>query len=408
MSDLPIEFTELVDLTSLGISPQFLDFRSTTFESDHFVTVRETKDGTNSVAIVDLAKGNEVTRKNMGGDSAIMHPSQMVISVRANGTIVQIFNLETKSKLKSFTLDEPVIFWRWLSETTLGFVTARSILTSNVFDGNVNAKPQLLTLRHANLNNTQIINFVANKNLDWFAVVGILQENGRIAGRIQLFSKQRNISQAIDGHVAIFTNILLEGNGSTPVQVFVTGNRNATTGAGELRIIEIDHDASLPSQYQKKTTDIFFPPDATNDFPIAVQVSEKYGIIYLLTKYGFIHLYELETGTNLFVNRITAESVFTAAPYNHENGIACINKKGQVLAVEISTSQIVPYILNKLSNVALALIVATRGGLPGADDLFQKQFESLLLQNDYQNAAKVAASSTSLRNQNTTDRKSVV
>ncbi|CAI5151134.1 BEM_HP_G0079460.mRNA.1.CDS.1 [Saccharomyces cerevisiae] len=73
----------------------------------------------------------------MGGDSAIMHPSQMVISVRANGTIVQIFNLETKSKLKSFTLDEPVIFWRWLSETTLGFVTARSILTSNVFDGNV-------------------------------------------------------------------------------------------------------------------------------------------------------------------------------------------------------------------------------------------------------------------------------
>ncbi len=404
MSDLPIEFTELVDLTSLGISPQFLDFRSTTFESDHFVTVRETKDGTNSVAIVDLAKGNEVTRKNMGGDSAIMHPSQMVISVRANGTIVQIFNLETKSKLKSFTLDEPVIFWRWLSETTLGFVTARSILTSNVFDGNVNAKPQLLTLRHANLNNTQIINFVANKNLDWFAVVGILQENGRIAGRIQLFSKQRNISQAIDGHVAIFTNILLEGNGSTPVQVFVTGNRNATTGAGELRIIEIDHDASLPSQYQKKTTDIFFPPDATNDFPIAVQVSEKYGIIYLLTKYGFIHLYELETGTNLFVNRITAESVFTAAPYNHENGIACINKKGQVLAVEISTSQIVPYILNKLSNVALALIVATRGGLPGADDLFQKQFESLLLQNDYQNAAKVAASSTSLRNQNTINR----
>lgn len=129
----------------------------------------------------------------------------------------------------------------------------------------------------------------------------------------------------------------------------------------ELRIIEIDHDASLPSQYQKKTTDIFFPPDATNDFPIAVQVSEKYGIIYLLTKYGFIHLYELETGTNLFVNRITAESVFTATSYNHQNGIACINKKGQVLAVEISTSQVVPYILNKLSNVSLALTVATRG-----------------------------------------------
>lgn len=404
MSDLPIEFTELTDLTALGISPQSLDFRSTTFESDHYVTVRETVDGANSVAIVDLANGNQVTRKNMGGDSAIMHPSQNVISVRANGTIVQIFNLETKSKLKSFTLDEPVIFWKWLTENTLGFVTARSILTCNVFDGNVSAKPQVLTQRHQSLNNTQIINFISNEKEDWFAVIGILQENGRIAGKIQLYSKQRNISQAVDGHVAIFTKILLEGNGSAPVQVFVTGNRNVQTGNGELRIIEIDHDASLAVQYQKKTTDIFFPPDATNDFPLSVQVSEKYGIIYILTKYGFIHLYELETGTNLFVNRITAESVFTSTSYNQKNGIACINKKGQVLAVEIDTTQIVPYILNKLANVSLALTVATRGGLPGADDLFSKQFESLLNQGDYQNAAKVAASSTSLRNQNTINR----
>lgn len=404
MSDLPIEFTELVDLTSLGISPQSLDFRSTTFESEHYVTVRESQDGNNSVAIVDLANGNQVTRKNMGGDSAIMHPSQNVISVRANGTIVQIFNLETKSKLKSFTLDEPCIFWKWLNDDTLGFITARSILTCNVFDGNVGGKPVMLTARHQNLNNTQIINVVANKKLDWFAVVGILQENGNIAGKIQLFSKQRNISQAIDGHVAIFSNILLEGNGSSPVQVFVTGNRNATTGTGELRIIEIDHDQNLPSQYQKKTVDIFFPPDATNDFPISVQVSEKYGVVYLLTKYGFIHLYELETGTNLFVNRITAESVFTATGYDHNDGISCINKKGQVLAVEIAKSQIVPYVLTKLSNVSLALTMAKRGGLPGADDLFQKQFDSLLNQGDYQNAAKVAASSQQLRNQNTINR----
>ncbi|QLQ80085.1 hypothetical protein HG537_0D00850 [Torulaspora globosa] len=403
MSDLPIEFTELADLTSLGISPQSLDFRSTTFESDHYVTVREVQNGTNSVAIVDLANGNQVTRKNMGGDSAIMHPSQMVISVRANGTIVQIFNLETKSKLKSFTLDEPVLFWKWLDDETLGFVTARSIMTCDVFDGNVNGKPALLTQRHVSLNNTQIINFVSNKKKDWFAVVGILQDNGRIAGKIQLYSKQRNISQAIDGHVAMFANILLDGN-VAPVQVFVTGNRSVTSSAGELRIIEIDHDNSLPTTYQKKNVEIFFPPDATNDFPIAVQISEKYGVIYLLTKYGFIHLYELETGTNLFVNRITAESVFTATSYDNKNGIACINKKGQVLAVEIATSQIVPYILNKLSNVSLALTVASRGGLPGADDLFQKQFDTLLNQGDYQNAAKIAASSDQLRNQNTINR----
>lgn len=404
MSDLPIDFTELVDLASLGISPQSLDFRSTTFESDHYVTIRETKDNVNSVSIVDLKNNNNLIKKNMGGDSAIMHPDQFVISVRANGTIVQIFNLETKSKLKSFTLDEPCIYWNWLDDKHLGLVTARSIAYCNVFDGKVNEKPTILTQRHQNLNNTQIINFVANKKLDWFAVVGILQENGHIAGKVQLYSKQRNISQAIDGHVAMFSNIVLDGNNGEPVQIFITANRNVNNGNGELKVIEIDHDASLATQYQKKNVDIFFPPDAANDFPLGIQVSEKFGIIYLLTKYGFIHLYELETGTNLFVNRITAESVFTSTSYNDKNGIACINKKGQVLAVEISTSQIVPYVLNKLSNVNVALIMAKRGGLPGADDLLQKQFETLIAQGDFQNAAKVAASSSQLRNSNTINR----
>ncbi|CCH60283.1 hypothetical protein TBLA_0C04870 [Henningerozyma blattae CBS 6284] len=403
-SDLPIEFTELVDLTSIGISPQSLDFRSTTFESDRFVTIRETNDGANSVSIIDLANNNNVIKKNMGGDSAIMHPEQMVISVRANGTIVQIFNLETKSKLKSFTLNDPCVFWTWLDDKHLGIITTKSLAFCNVFDGNVSAKPTILTTRHSSLNNTQIISFVSNKNLDWFATVGILQENGRIGGRIQLYSKGRNVSQAFDGHVAMFSNIVLERNENKPVQVFITGTRNPTSNNGELRIIEIDHDQSLAQSYEKKNVDIFFPPDAANDFPLAIQVSEKYGVIYLLTKYGFIHLYEMETGKNLFVNRITAESVFTSTSYDNKNGIACINKKGQVLAVEISTSQIVPYILSKLSDTSLALTMAKRGGLPGADDLLGQQFNELLQKNDYNEAAKVAASSTQLRNQNTINR----
>ncbi|KAH3900868.1 probable Clathrin heavy chain [Saccharomycodes ludwigii] len=395
--DLPIDFTEQADLPSLGISPQFLDFRSTTFESDNYVCVRETINNQNTVSIVDLKNNNQVTKKNMGGDNAIMHPSKNVISVRANGTLVQIFDLTSKAKLKSFTMEEPILFWKWLNDEYLGFVTTNSIFISNCFDGQVSLPPAKLTLRHGNLNNTQIIDFTANVNMDWFAVVGILQENGRIAGRIQLYSKSRNISQAIDGHVAEFTTISLNGN-SKPTQLFVTGNRNPVTGNGELRVIEIEHDAtSCPVAYPKKLVDIFFPPDATNDFPISVKISVKYGIIYLLTKYGFIHLYELETCTNLFVNRITAESVFNSAYYDNKNGIACINKKGQVLSVEISTSQIVPYILNKLSNVSLALTVATRGGLPGADELITKQFDTLMAQGDYQGAAKAAASSAQLR-----------
>ncbi|KAF5212039.1 Clathrin heavy chain 1 [Clavispora lusitaniae] len=397
MSDIPINFTQLSELTQLGISPQSLDFKSTTLESDHYICVRESGAQGNTVAIVDLHNNFEVTRKNMSADNAIMHPKENVIALRANGTALQIFNLGTKQRLKSHTIESPVVLWKWLTDDVLGLVTATDIYIWSIFDGTNNG-PVKLTDRHHSLNNCQIINFVAEPDLNWFAVTGIAQEDGRIAGHIQLYSKARNVSQAIEGHVCKFAQITLSGAHS-PTKVFCIGNK-AASGQGNLHIIEIDHVDGNPP-FHKKSVDIFFPPDATNDFPISLQASNKYGIIYILTKYGFIHLYDIESGSNLFVNRITADPVFTAAPYNDSTGIITINKSGQVLAVEVSKDKIIPYVLEKLSDVNLALSLASRGGFPGAENLFQQQFQNYLNQGDYANAAKVAASSEQLRTQET-------
>ncbi|KAK6460812.1 hypothetical protein DFJ63DRAFT_320950 [Scheffersomyces coipomensis] len=396
-ADIPIDFSELTQLTQLGISPGSLDFKSTTLESDHYVCIRESGANGNTVAIVDLKNNNEITRKTMAADNAIMHPDQFVISLRANGTTLQIFNLGSKQRLKAFTLDEPVVFWKWLNNTHLGLVTGSAIYYWNVFDNTADG-PIRLSERHHSLNNAQIINFVAEPDLNWFAINGIAQEDGRIAGHIQLYSKTRNVSQAIEGHVSKFASVKLSGAAS-PTKVFCVGNKNAQ-GQGNLHIIEIDHVDGNP-QFQKKTVDIFFPNDAANDFPISLQASDQYGIIYVLTKYGFIHLYDIETGANLFVNRITAENVFTASSFNDGKGLITINKSGQVLSVEVSREKIIPYVLEKLANVPLALALSSRGGFPGAENLFQQQFQNFLNQGDYSNAAKVAASSEQLRTQDT-------
>ncbi|KAI5969843.1 CHC1 [Candida margitis] len=397
MSDIPIDFTELTQLTQLGISPSSLDFKSTTLESDHYICIRESGPSGNTVAIVDLKNNNEVTRKNMSADNAIMHPQEFVISLRANGTTLQIFNLGSKQRLKAYTMNEPVIFWKWLDNQHLGLVTQSSIYFWNVFDG-TNDGPIKLTDRHHTLNNAQIINFVAEPDLNWFAVTGIAQEDGRIAGHIQLYSRSRNVSQPIEGHVCKFASLTLSG-AVQPTKVFCVGNKNAQ-GQGNMHIIEIDHVDGNPP-FQKKVVDIFFPPDASNDFPISLQASDKYGIVYILTKYGFIHLYDMESGSNLFVNRITADPVFTAASYNNGTGLLTINKTGQVLSVEVSKDKIIPYVLEKLANVPLAISLAGRGGFPGAENLLNQQFQAYLNQGDYTNAAKVAASSEQLRTQDT-------
>ncbi|GMM46180.1 clathrin heavy chain [Pichia kluyveri] len=392
----PIELVDVCQLSSLGINPQSFNFLSTTLESDHYVCCRETSESGNSAIIVDLKNNNNVIKKSMSADSVIMHPNDLVISLRANDTTIQIFNLESKQRLKSNVMNEKIVFWKWLDNQTLGLVTINSVYTWNVFDG-TEAGPVLLTSRHVSLNDCQITQFSANKYLNWFAIGGIAQENGRIVGHVQLFSKERNISQPIEAHVCNFTSLKLQGS-SVETELFAFASR--TENGGVLHINEIDHKDGAP-HFVKKSVDIFFPAEVSNDFPVAIQLSSKYGIAYILTKLGFIHLYDVETGKKIFLNRISSDPVFVGANFNNDSGIITINRSGSVLAVEISTERIIPYILNNLGDVELALSLASRSGLPGAENLFTHQFNQSIATGDYQSAVKIAASSPQLRNSDT-------
>ncbi|CAJ0825751.1 9404_t:CDS:2 [Entrophospora sp. SA101] len=40
---------------------------------------------------------------------------------------LQIFNLEAKAKIKSHTLDEDIVFWKWVNDKTIGLVTQKAI-----------------------------------------------------------------------------------------------------------------------------------------------------------------------------------------------------------------------------------------------------------------------------------------
>ena len=128
-----------------------------------------------------------------------------------------------------------------------------------------------------------------------------------------------------------------------------------------------------------------------------MQVSKKHGIIYLVTKYGFIHLYDLESGACVYMNRISGETMFVTAEHEATNGIIGVNKKGQVLSVNVDEQTIIPYILNTLNNTELAFRLASRADLPGADDLYVRQYQQLFQSGQYGEAAKVAANSPRVR-----------
>jgi clathrin heavy chain len=62
-----------------------------------------------------------------------------------------------------------------------------------------------------------------------------------------------------------------------------------------------------------------------------------------------------------------------AAGHETTNTIIGANKKGQVLSVDVDEQTIIPYILTILNNTELAFKLASRGNLPGADDLYVYQ-----------------------------------
>lgn len=208
-------------------------------------------------------------------------------------------------------------------------------------------------------------------------------------GTMQLHSRERGISQHIEGHAAAFATIQSEGS-AAPHSLFTFSVRTPT--GAKLQIAEIDHQEPNP-KFQKKAVEVYFPSEATNDFPVAMQVSKKYDVVYLVTKFGFIHLYDLETGSCIFMNRISSDTVFVTAPDSESCGLVGVNRKGQVLSVAVDEENIIPYLLDNPANTSLAVKLASKAGLPGADNLLQRQFETLLSEGNYSEAAKIAANS---------------
>jgi len=112
-------------------------------------------------------------------------------------------------------------------------------------------------------------------------------------------------------------------------------------------------------------------------------------VIYLITKYGYIHLYDIESATCIYMNRISGDTIFVTAPHESSGGIIGVNRKGQVLSVSVEEDNIIPYVNSVLQNPDLALRMAVRNNLAGAEDLFVRKFNLLFQNGQYAEAAKV-------------------
>ncbi len=144
-----------------------------------------------------------------------MHPLQNIIALKAKseskaenknevsvGHIVQIWNMDTKQKLKNVEFAEPVIFWKWPNATKLAVVTTSSVYHIDITNPN---EDQTLILERAGPlkadQGIQIIGYGVDPSQKWCALWGISTPDGgkTINGHIQLFLTEGSKQQLLEG-----------------------------------------------------------------------------------------------------------------------------------------------------------------------------------------------------------------
>ena len=81
-------------------------------------------------------------------------------------------------------------------------------------------------------------------------------------------------------------------------------------------------------------------------------------MIYVVTKLGLLFVYDLETGSAVYRNRISPDPVFLTSEASSLGGFYAINRRGQVLLSTVNEATIVPFVSSQVcfQNAGLCMV----------------------------------------------------
>ncbi len=257
--------------------------------------------GAGQLTIVDVQKGFSVSRKPSNkAEGLIMHLTQNIVALKApnealgRGHILQIYNMDQKKKLKHVELSENIVYWKWVNTSKLAIVTNSSVYHVNIDDES--SKEVKILDRAGGLvesPTTQIIGYCLEPAEKWSALFAIsTPDQGKtINGHIQLYLIEGGRQQFLEGHACTFGKAYIH-NETFQSTLFCFVEKKAGEATAKVHINEISAAPEGITKH-KKNTEIAYDPSFPSDFPISLVVAEKYGLLYIITKYGFLFVYEM-------------------------------------------------------------------------------------------------------------------
>lgn len=328
-------------------------------------------------------------------DNSSIHVSG--VSDSPAGVGVQVFDLESKLKLGSHVFPA-VVFWRWLAPRTLAIVTETSVFHWSVA---TETEPVKVFDRKDKCaaENSQVIAYTVDSNSEltvengqvsnckWCLLTVLYPgETGTVEGAMMLYSINDHAHQELPGHAGCFGNIQVEENGP-PRELVALFQRD---GTGHKLMIMARPGTPAQGAVKKIAVPVKYEADQTNDFPVAIHMSEKLGLLFAITKQSFAYIFDIATGTLISRQKIASDPIFLVAPSVKTGGVLVAARRGQIISVGVNDQTLIPYIRNQLGLPQVAMSLAVRYGFPGADEALVEQFKQHFARGDYRAAAAIA------------------
>ncbi|KAH3765970.1 clathrin heavy chain family protein [Pelomyxa schiedti] len=361
---------ELINLGPLGINPEYFAVTALTMESDKHICICEKAPSTNTVTIVDVETAappptntttasatspsarDGVLKISTTANAAIVSPdrSLLVISGRFSngekgcmmpddkplltepperhsspGRTLQVYDMDDVTLIKEYKMPRHIVFWKWISNKCLALVTSTTVYHWQID----RSHPTVVFERLPNLDDAQIINYRRDPSGDWLILVGIKSSGTQIVGCSQLHSITKGASQFIEAHAACFTECKVPGV-TVPSVLFLFTQRKFSDGF--LYILDlVPGDPSNP--FPRKMLEFQYTSD-TYDFPVGVQVC-KQEMAFVITKAGYLNVFQLSTGAALCHKRFTLDTVFLTLPSTDTSAFVAVTRKGQALTLSL-------------------------------------------------------------------------
>ncbi|GFO29671.1 clathrin heavy chain 1 [Plakobranchus ocellatus] len=232
--------------------------------------------------------------------------------------------------------------------TFFGHVMRREKLVNLVTTGMLEGKrsnlpPQQVFVRHHRLAFTEIVSYKADPTLNWLALTGLTPEDNRISGVTQLYNKDEELTQCINAHACCFSTYHFPGN-PWPSTVFCVGSREVQDH-GKVHVIELGPYKTGNYALRNSYDHLHFLDDLERyDFPISVEISVDYGLLFVVTKYGYLYICDMETAMCLCCTRVAVDVTFAAVLNTNTQGLLAITRGGQVITVDIKKDGFISYL----------------------------------------------------------------